>query len=263
MVRIHPPLPSCFKFLGDYIMANLVEDQSTSHYMNKFSTFNSYIDRIARWNKICANPYSSFDDAYQTQILVTVEEIKETIEAVNSFDMKEVIDGVCDIIVTAGHLATLNDSSKIIQLTDSEMKPQNFSLQLDYLLIKVQTIPGLVTYHDVFAIYYMACELERRLNEIISNSVKSVDDYMVAVLESNDSKIIKINKEYPIAGQSILAQEETSAIKKYGEQWPDIITVKSKYEDKNFEYHVLRANYGTGKILKPLMYQHPAFFYHD
>lgn len=240
-----------------------VKNPVSSNFSQKLSTFFQYINKIEEWNKICANQHLTFDEAYLTQKNISFEEIKETIDALDDKDLNEFVDGVCDIIVTASYLASMNRANYLIQPNFGELNTSAIKIVLKALNDKIAINPTLVDFEDVFQVYHLACEIERKMNRVIPGLVKNVDNYMTAVLESNDSKIIKVNKEYKHAAQSTLAQEEIAAVKKYGEQWPDIVTVKSKVEDKDFEYYVLRANNGAGKILKPLMYQHPIFYYHD
>ena len=229
----------------------MIVDLNDKDFMRRnIDAFYGYISRIVLWNSVCSNPTSTEEQAYETQVSVTLEEIKETINGYLKNDRAEYVDGVCDVVVTAGYLAYMNkDTSMDIDLDhvvfDREQDILNFG-------VKVEMTPEDVKLVDVFWIFLKAMEL---IDE------KYLHEYMNAVLDSNDTKILKF--PYPYDGQQIkdvLVSELDYVAKKYAGEFTGIVPVQYENDVNQSQYYVFRANLGAGKILKPSQYKLPKDF---
>lgn len=211
----------------------------------------SYINEVVKWNSI--GRLEPLDQQLLVQVKVTEEEIKETIAAITARDYVEILDGVADVLVTAGYLAYLNKPNIDILQTINEhggSLPNTYSEianNLKELLLQVQESPTTIEHAQVLQVIAWARECF---------GFDAVTNYIEAVLESNNSKFIAF--EEGITDEQIvqvLEYELELATKKYAGKHKDLVFVR--VPKGSVDYYVLRSDNGQGKILKPTRFKEP------
>lgn len=210
----------------------------------QFERYNEFLNRVIEWNKVSTYGRIKNDlDSILLQRGVTLSEIKETEDAIYANDEKEIMDGVCDVFVTAGYMYVMKSG-----YTDAYLQPVHSLESLD-----VNQILDLIKYQMEFENTGPSPQSVHKLLGWASNkfSKDAVEKSLKSVLNSNDSKYIPL------------------------EEWNDseIEYINNKYKDKGFknivpvngklngkDVVVMRADYGKGKILKPSRFREPEIF---
>ena len=213
--------------------------------MNILQRYEQYVDSVIKWNQVMrAEP---IDEHMPMQIVVTTEEIRETISAISEQDHTEILDGVADVLVTAGYMAYLNGDS-----IEGVIWPSwSNSRIMDVLhTMESNAVVGLSFHDNIVSVVHWAT---RQYSE------DTVTNYIEAVLKSNDSKFIIATDIPSTELECYITSEVHAARNKYAGQWENIVAVKREL-DNGEVFYVLRADNGTGKILKPTSFKEPQEF---
>jgi hypothetical protein len=203
-----------------------------------------FVQDVIVWNKVIGEDFG--EHKFDLQKKITLEEINETIEAYRNNDKKEIIDGVGDILVTAGYFNYLKTQSdeflkEKIQF-DSEVMP--FYIGFESLLdnIKTSIIRGHTCHFSLSLLASKTIDMYGR---------ELVEDYFQAIIKSNYSKFI-----LPEDWNEDL--ELQHARNKYAGKFENIIPVTVTVD--NQDYILLKADNGKGKLLKPTLFREPHDF---
>jgi len=204
----------------------------------------SFIRDVIVWNKVIGEDFG--EQKFDLQKKITLEEINETIEAYRANDMKEVIDGVGDILVTAGYFNYLKTQSdqflgEKIEF-NSEVMPYYIGFESLLDNIKTSILRGHTCYFSLSLLAAKTIHMYGR---------ELVEDYFQAIIKSNYSKFIK-----PEDWNEDLEMQHVK--NKYAGKFENIIPVTVTVEGQ--DYILLKADNGQGKLLKPTLFCEPHEF---
>lgn len=224
-------------------------------------TYKGYISRIVDWNKICENKNATYEERLNTQYAVVIEEITETLAGLINNDKREIIDGIADVLVTAGYLIEEFGDMKIhnyeLHLTNTfyTNTPENqLFLELESILNEIKAESAkeelgttAINHYSLIKIYNLGLTLFG----------DEMDKYIEAVLDSNETKYIPEASlgRFELEIENQLAFEVKCATETYAGKHENIVAVKTEYEGNT--YYILRSDNGLGKILKPLKFKEP------
>ena len=208
--------------------------------MNTKDFLLGFINHVIDWNQTITSDLS--EERFVLQQDITLSEIQETIDGLMANDIREIIDGVGDIIVTAGYLDYLDKGSK--DYLDEEFEHEiDIDDRLDLIdlvvFAKFGTICGYVglsLLHDIL----------RRAEERFGQD--TVQDYLIRVLRSNESKFVHPG-EFDEHAELALANE------KYAGKFNDLVVTTGLFQGN--EVKMIRADGGSGKLLKPSKFVEP------
>lgn len=225
-----------------------------------FPSYNYFLNQVIDWNHAANNPPAAKMGARKLQIMRQTEytrsEAQETMHAVFAHDLKEIVDGVCDVFVTAGYMAHLQSHKPedaglmsfkqgFLPKTQMELIPQLFALREDC------NVFGNITHEKVQMLLLSLVSVFRTTFDI-EKSVSKVESFVQEVLDSNNSKFIPL-QEYE--KYKVLHNEYVN--KKYEGKFENIVPVYTKLGTRDVV--VFRADNGEGKILKPSTFREPKF----
>ena len=214
----------------------------------EINKIDDWIMRVSDWNRSCGTDPMN-DDMYQSQVNACKEELKELRDkGIGKDDETEIKDGVADVIVTMGYLAFLNNKRGQSANPDFNVDLSAFCHYNEVIeshLPLLDSMPNRIATDTAYYFY--------KLGQFIlgMRHTEELDRYIEAVLDSNDTKVLKGMEKEAIDDQVSIAKE------KYGNEFnPDGIT----YVQTGPDTGVIRANHGNGKILKPSVYKTPQEF---
>ena len=214
----------------------------------EINKIDDWIMRVSDWNHSCGTDPMN-DDMYQSHVNACKEELKELRDkGIGKDDETEIKDGIADVIVTMGYLALLN--SKRGQSANPEFNTNlhafcHYGDMIESHLTLLDTKPGNIAVDTAYYFY--------KLGQFIlgMRHTEELNRYIEAVLDSNDTKILKGMEQEKIDYQVNFAKD------KYGHEFdPDGIV----YVETRSNTGVIRSNHGSGKILKPSVYKTPQEF---
>lgn len=206
-----------------------------------FLRYLEFLNRVIEWNKVVHGD-NVVPESLQKSI--TREEINETIKAIEDDDVQEILDGIGDILVTAGYLTYMNTGAN--ELIDTVDVPEiRFSNPLDILnemLIYLDLEVSDITYdYHIQALICWACK---------KYGYKEVEKYIENILISNESKFM-------LPRECDTIHEVSVAVEKYKSKgFKNIVIVTGEFMGK--EVYILRADGGNGKVLKPTTFVEPS-----
>lgn len=211
----------------------------------------SNLERVVEWN-YSANNNRSIPELLElleeNQKRITVSEINETYKGLDQNDRKEILDGVCDVFVTAGFMAfmqfeTLKPTRSYFNAYDNQDTMTIMGRMYDILgMLKEQCNPEYLRDVDsglVAELIYLSAKLYGK---------DAIVQYMANVLKSNESKFVPISQW----NESV---ELAHANEVYGKEFNNIVGVKREFMGN--PVMIVRADNGVGKILKPTLFVEP------
>lgn len=208
--------------------------------MNTKDFLVGFINHVIDWNQTITSDLS--DERFELQQDITLSEIQETIEGIKDRNEREIIDGVGDIIVTAGYLEYLETGSKDY-LQDVYAYDGDIDDRVDLLDLVVLAKFGTIgEYVDLALLHDILIKAE----EIFGQA--KVQDYLVRVLRSNESKFVQPG-EFDEHAELALANE------KYAGKFNDLVVTTGLFQGN--EVKMIRADGGSGKLLKPSKFVEP------
>lgn len=209
----------------------------------EYEKIENFIHYVIDWNQVLDTDISEKKLALQTKI--TLSEVQETIDSILENNEREMIDGVGDILVTAGYMIYLQNEGSCDFLNETHTGfrfecPASNELLYDM----VREIKSEVETHtvDYFSLRELAAAAISRFGE------STISDYFDRILLSNDSKFIKKSDwDEPT--------ELNHANKKYQGEFSNITAVAGTFRGNDI--FMLRADGGVGKILKPTGFVEP------
>lgn len=205
-----------------------------------------FIEYVIDWNAVISYDFSQARK--DLQIAITLEELDETINAFYKCDKKEIIDGVGDVLVTAGFYLYLQNNQNtefLDQLYPIDSEPLKSQVSFIDLLHVIRDKLDIEKHVDYFELQLLCA------HTIAMFGREVVEDYFDAILKSNDSKFIRID-EYDEA------VEMNHVTSKYADKFSDITPVTRNF--RGTEVILLRADGGSGKLLKPTTFKEPDEF---
>lgn len=219
--------------------------------MNKQESYIQAVKDVIKWNAIARD--EKLDDQIDVQVMVTLEEINEAFDAISKGKHKETLFEIADVLVTAGYLAFLHDQDMetleaIVDVNEGKSVPDGLAA-LEKMMQQIKEEQK--TEHiDVYYLVSWACFFYGK---------NTVFSHINAVLKSNESKFIQFGNGMSRSIKIFyLSDEIKAATKKYSNRYQNITDVSRSVN--NQEFFVLRADYGKGKIVKPLTYKEPDHF---
>ncbi len=209
----------------------------------KINSYNDMMKSVIKWNKIGYGDIERTEDRIALQRDITLSEVEETIQAIRDRDIIETLDGVADVFVTGSFMAYLSTGYDMADLVtfDGNMLAEADGMTL-INMIKTQTATDYPNHYSIQYLIGWACA---------KYGGAPVMDYMNAVLASNMSKFVPSAK---------WGRHDIDVVyMKYSDMFTDIVSVEMTGDDGQV-YHVVRADNGAGKILKPPQYKDPIFF---
>jgi hypothetical protein len=211
-----------------------------------YRNIRTFIMHVIDWNDVISQDFSEARNELQKSI--TLEEINETIMAFRDCDKVEVVDGVGDILVTAGFYLYLQSGRDIsfmdkLMAIDSELLKETG--YLDWRLDKLKDDLEDYDTVDFKMLQFICAEAIRIFGE------EYVQNYFCAILYSNESKFTPIH-EY----NHEVEMEHVES--KYKDKFANIVPVTRMFRGK--EVVLLRADNGHGKLLKPTGFKEPSAF---
>lgn len=225
--------------------------------------YKSFIEDICTWNAICSNKDMTEQEAFDIQLRVTKEEVKETLLGIIDLNHREILDGIADTIVTAGFLAQkfCDDMNDLNELDIWSMHHVDSPEDLfEYLGEIYKRINKMIAYKASFEYAHLS-------NTYVLNMYaaaykiygEELDSYIDRVLKSNNTKYFCFSTHCTEEHiKSTLEKEISYCRNKYAGRHENIVAVKVNYE--GFDYYVIRSNHGKGKILKPSTFLEPEVF---
>ena len=213
-------------------------DVSTEDFKNEF-------DKVILWNEVALNGKHNYSPAaIERQYGLCLEEYKEFVEAVNTGNLVEVVDALCDLFVVTSYWCFLNGKT-----------PPTYGFVTEFSDICEQV------YYPVKN--YKTDEINiPNLFETVCTALASCykgKACLQNVLESNQSKFLL--KDY-LDDKGILPEVIASNIEiKSNGRYKNVVHLVSKVFDKtqnkDVEYVLFRCDNGAGKIVKPFMFIEP------
>lgn len=208
-----------------------------------YAKIGDFIQYVVDWN-VTITPDDFSKDRIILQRTITIEEIEETAKALFRCDKQEFIDGVGDILVTAGYLMYLRSNGCVdlsnIYAIDSNLLERVYSLKEI-----LERISGNMFYpnQDEYFNLQLLCAYA-----IHMFGRDEFEQYMDAILKSNDSKFVPFHE----FDEHI---EMNHVESKYKDKFDHIIPVEGSF--RGSKVIMLRADNGFGKLLKPTVFVEP------
>jgi hypothetical protein len=198
----------------------------------RFPMYGECLNRVIDWNAVVGQR------DIELQRSLVISEIEETRDAIKDRDDREILDGVCDVFVTASYL---NYMLFPYALTADTRIDECHPLDVHTLLKCVEAFSSnSVPHHfDIQLLLIWAVK---------QYGLSAVESYMLRVLDSNDSKFVP----------SVMWDEERElahAREKYGNKFGNIAVVVRELNKETV--YLLRGNDGEGKLLKPTTFVEP------
>lgn len=213
-------------------------DVSTEDFKNEF-------DKVILWNEVALNKEHDYSPvAIERQYGLCFEEYKEFVEAVDTKDLVEVVDALCDLFVVTSYWCFLNGKTPPTHGFVTEFS--DICEQVYYPVKNYKTDE--INIPNLFETVCTALASCYKGKECLQN-----------VLESNQSKFLL--KDY-LDDKGILPEVITSNIEiKSNGRYKNVVHLVSKVFDKiqnkDVEYVLFRCDSGAGKIVKPFMFVEP------
>ena len=207
--------------------------------------FKEEFDKVILWNAIAQNGKHDFSlKAITRQYSLCEEEFKELHQAVDTNDLVETVDALCDLFVVCSYYLFLigqTPSTCGFVINFDEAVEQCYYPMRDYNLNKIN-----IAY--LFGDVLKALASMHKGKECLNN-----------VLDSNMSKFaLKGFLEDSCCDMFVTAQViEKQSDRRYKNVVPIVSSVVDKETQKELEYVVFRAEYGNGKIIKPPYFIEP------
>ena len=214
-------------------------DVSTEDFKNEF-------DKVILWNEVALNGKHNYSPAaIGRQYGLCLEEYKEFVEAVDTGNLVEVVDALCDLFVVTSYWCFLNEKT-----------PPTYGFVTGFSDICERVYYPVKNYKtdeinipNLFEIVCIALASCYKGKECLRN-----------VLESNQSKFLL--KDY-LDDKGILPEVIASNIEiKSNGRYKNVVHLVSKVFDKtqnkDVEYVLFRCDNGAGKIVKPFMFVEPS-----
>lgn len=220
---------------------------------NRYHKLPQFIQYVIDWNKVFLNPDMTLDERIDLQKKVTVEEINETLAALMIEDPKEIIDGIGDILVTAGYLRYLYAGESVDFLNSSlfnyDIKYENYYQYVDVIHFPLIDLKNHILHETTSFSYdtlnYLACYA------ICDFGRDNVENYFNAILLSNDTKFVPVEQWVEFNDEYMEAAQE-----KYEGKYKDLVWWESDFRGE--PVFLIRADHGRGKILKPPSFKEPS-----
>ena len=213
---------------------------------NSVVDFEQEYNDVVLWNAIAlSNKHDYSKEAIQRQYLLVVEEHNELHEAIDSGDLVETIDALCDIFVVAGYWLFLNKAHP--KLEGFVIDPVS-ALENIYYQPKILNEPDKIDVSNLF---------QDALNALAS--LKGGKECLQEVLRSNMSKFAQKDffEDKGILPEVVAANIEVSSNGRYKNVVPIYSEVVDNETGKEVTYVVFRNEGGKAKLLKPFYFQEP------
>ena len=214
---------------------------------NSVVNFEQEYNNVVLWNAIAlSNNHDYSKEALKRQYALVTEEHNELHEAIDSGDLVETIDALCDIFVVAGYW---------LFLSKAQMKCEGFvvdpvgALESVYYQPKLYNAPeGTINVSSLF---------QDTLNALAS--IQGGKEYLQEVLRSNMSKFAQKGffEDKGILPEVVAANIEVSSNGRYKNVVPIYSNILDNETGKEVSYIVFRNEGGEGKLLKPFYFQEP------
>jgi hypothetical protein len=220
------------------------------------TVFNAQIKNVVRWNAVANKGQHIFDKkALTLQTNVTHSEIKETIAAIASDDVVEVLDGVADVFVTLAYKYFLTTRSTEFKMSVADEGGECLTIvPVEQSFFELSVINDLgcimdlnLNTNDKDDTAYAMCILYDLINKVEQFYGVSMADVIQDVMDSNWTKYPKRTEK---CTDDVLDERSVSIGSLRG--YKDVHWLISNVD--GVEYVVYRANFGAGKIMKPLSY---------
>lgn len=190
--------------------------------------FQGYFDSVKLFNKIAGNTNDMTDENLAIAVRLIREELLETEQAIEDYNEVEIIDGVCDVMVTSYGLMRLFPifEEMVFESLDYPIgvTPMSAVQSIKHLLDVKEYGRAIFYAHMLF----MACDKFKRWN---------MHENMLEVLDTN---LKKYPSEERVTAESVLMYEARG--------------VEATYECVDGVYVIRRDD---GKILKPIGWKAP------
>ena len=213
---------------------------------NSVVNFEQEYNDVVLWNAIAlSNKHDYSKEAIQRQYALVTEEHNELHEAIDSCDLVETIDALCDIFVVAGYWLFLNKAEP--KLEGFVIDPIS-ALEAVYYQHKMFNSPDTI---DVYSLF------QDTLNALAS--IKGGKEYLQEVLQSNMSKFAQKGflEDKGILPEVVATNIEMSSNGRYKNVVPIYSKVVDKETQKEVEYVLFRSDGGQGKIVKSFYFKEP------
>ena len=226
-----------------------------------FSTelFNNHMKSVYNWNTVARNFNMEFNASdIERQTDYVAEEIFETIGAVATDDIVEVIDGICDTFVTLSFKHTLTTGEREFGGSQYEVdyqKGSNNELKCAVIAVLTQIQQGNIivvgggnTEQDLVQVSSVMMDMLHQLMQYIDFAYNvDIDAAMTEVMDSNWSK-------FPVYIEGFDYEAEC----KWIEATHGKVDVKHNVvEIEGVKRVVFRDNGGAGKVCKPSVFRNP------
>ena len=214
---------------------------------NSVVDFTQEYNDVVLWNAIAlSNKHDYSKEAIQRQYDLVTEEHNELHEAIDSCDLVETIDALCDIFVVAGYWLFLNKAKP--KLEGFVVDPVA-ALESVYYQPKIYNAPtNTINVYNLFqnTLYALA-------------SLQGGKEYLQEVLRSNMSKFAQKGffEDKGILPEVVAANIEVSSNGRYKNVVPIYSNILDNETGKEVEYVVFRNEGGKSKLLKPFYFQEP------
>ena len=220
---------------------------------NSVVDFTQEYNDVVLWNAIAlSNKHDYSKGAIQRQYYLITHrtesdrgEYEEFLDAVDTQDLVEIIDGLCDIFVVAGYWLFLNKAQP--KLEGFVIDPVS-ALENVYYQPKIFNEPDKIDVSNLF---------QDALNALAS--LKGGKECLQEVLRSNMSKFAQKDffEDKGILPEVVAANIEVSSNGRYKNVVPICSLVVDNETGKEVEYVVFRNEGGKSKLLKPFYFQEP------
>ena len=213
---------------------------------NSVVDFTQEYNDVVLWNAIAlSNKHDYSKEAIQRQYDLVTEEHNELHEAIDSCDLVETIDALCDIFVVAGYWLFLNKAKP--KLEGFVIDPVA-ALENVYYQPKIFNEPDKIDVSNLF-----------RGGMFALASIKGGKEYLQEVLRSNMSKFAQKGffEDKGILPEVVAANIEVSSNGRYKNVVPIYSNILDNEIGKEVEYVVFRNEGGKSKLLKPFYFQEP------
>ena len=212
---------------------------------NSVVDFTQEYNDVVLWNAIAlSNKHDYSKEAIQRQYDLVTEEHNELHEAIDSCDLVETIDALCDIFVVAGYWMFLNKLKPSLEgfVVDSVSAVEGVYYQFTTFEKKELNVPNL---------------FQDTLNALAS--IKGGKEYLQEVLQSNMSKFAQKGflEDKGILPEVVATNIEMNSNGRYKNVVPVYSKVVDKETGKDVEYVLFRCDNGAGKIVKSFYFKEP------
>ena len=215
-----------------------------------YGLMNKQAQRVIEWNKTFRNGDENFTyKDKRTQTNLVIEEADELLKALNEDDVIETIDAICDLFVVASYLIYIHNKNKNVWDFIRDKTSLVVYKDRDDIETEIDNLCCSITDCDTLVI---PVNVEVILNLILS--LPKDRDYLTEVLESNDSKFLKVS-EYSHMGKK--------ALKEMLEAECHDIEVRNEFRYTGVKYYFV-GDYivfrdSNGKLMKPFTFHPPKF----